>query len=38
MPIDYHNHGANAVNAFLFLDNLKKYTYVIDIFEKRNGK
>jgi hypothetical protein len=24
MPIDYHNDGANTVNAFLFLDKLKK--------------
>lgn len=30
MPIDYHNDGANAVNAFLFLDNLKKI-HTIDI-------
>lgn len=38
MPIDYHNDGANAVNAFLFLDNLKKNTHNRHLRKKRKVK
>lgn len=38
MPIDYHNDGANVVNAFLFLDNLKKNTHNRHLRKKRKVK